>query len=102
MFAAVLVTVMMAHAVDTYSSLFITFLDTFCTTKAFEPQMYPQRPPAARYRGKLYESSYTNIQSIVEWQGQLSQPFQEGQWTRQGGETNLQSWEELATQETQC
>ena len=35
-FAAVLVTVMMAQAVDTYPPLSITFLETFCTAKAFD------------------------------------------------------------------
>ena len=87
-YAALAITEAMAEAADDKEELSITFLDT---SKAFDVvdhkgmlnSLYQQGIRGSLWR--LYDSLYSETQSVVKWEGSTSEPFVEGQGIRQGG-----------------
>jgi hypothetical protein len=88
MYAALALTEVMGEAKDSGSQLFITFMDA---SKAFDivnhqsmlNALYEQNVIGNLWN--LYNSMYTDIQSVVKWEGVLSERFSETQGIRQGG-----------------
>ena len=95
MFAALIITEIMADAKDTKEPLFLTFLDT---SKAFDVVHHKGMLNALHEQGvqgslwKLFDSMYTGIKSAVKWDGQLSSPFEEEQGIRQGGPSSSDNY----------
>ena len=91
MFAALVLTEVMAEARDNNSTLHIAFMDT---SKAFDVVDHHSMLNALHQQGVngkmwgLFDSLYDGITSIVQWKGQLSNPFTEHQGIRQGGGTS--------------
>ena len=90
-FAALVVTELMAEATDSNSQLQITFLDT---SKAFDVVDHQSMLQSLHRQGvtgnlwQLYRSMYSDITSTVKWDGELSKVFPERQGIRQGGDSS--------------
>ena len=90
-YAALLLTEIIADAKDSNQSLMITFMDT---SKAFDVVHHNGMLNAIHeqgIRGNLwhtYNSMYTNIKSVVKWEDEVSKPFNETQGIRQGGSSS--------------
>ena len=89
--AAMLLTESILHCKDTKQPIYVTFMDA---KKAFDVvdhdsalvHLYNQG-----IHGRLwdcYDSLYTNITSIIKWQGSLSSPIREEQGIRQGAHSS--------------
>jgi hypothetical protein len=86
--ASVLLTEVIAHHRDTKTTMYLTFMDA---SKAFDVvdhdcimnHLYDQGITGELWH--LYNSLYSDVSSMIKWQGQKSKPFQEGQGIRQGG-----------------
>ena len=80
--AAMLLTEAIAHHRDTKTPIYLTFMDA---SKAFDVvdhdcilnHLYNQGITGDLWY--MYDSLYSNISSVIKWQGDLSEPFQEGQ-----------------------
>jgi hypothetical protein len=87
-YAAVVITEILAEAKDNRTPLYITFMDT---AKAFDVVQHPVMLDSLYSQSihgplwQLYSDMYANIQSVVKWKGELSTTFTEGQGIRQGG-----------------
>jgi hypothetical protein len=87
-YAAVVLTEILAEAKDCKTPIFVTFMDT---AKAFDVVQHPVMLDSLFNQGilgslwHLYSDMYAGIQSVVKWNGELSSPFCEGQGIRQGG-----------------
>ena len=85
---ALVLTEVIAEAIDNNEQLLITFMDT---SKAFDVVSHKGMLNSLHQqevRGTLlitYDSMYTNIRSVVKWQDELSSPFSEGQGICHGG-----------------
>ena len=94
-FAALTLTEIIADAKDNKEPLIITLMDT---SKAFDVvshnsmlnSLYTQGVQGTLWRA--YESMYTDIKSVVKWQGELSGEFHEGQGIRQGGNSSTDKY----------
>ena len=90
-YAALILTEVMAEAVDEHVPLYIALMDT---SKAFDVVDHRGMLNALHLQGvqgqlwKLYESLYTNIESTVKWKNETSHPFKEQQGIRQGGSSS--------------
>jgi hypothetical protein len=89
--AAMLLTESILHSKEQGAPQIITFLDA---SKAFDVVDHDSVLLHLHCLGvngslcKCYNSLYTNITSIIKWQGELSDPFKEGQGIRQGAPTS--------------
>ena len=87
-FAALVITEVMAEAMDTKTPLLLTLMDT---SKAFDVVPHESMLNSLHQQGvdgtlwRAYNSMYTNVTSMVKWQGETSASFTEGQGIRQGG-----------------
>ena len=94
-FAALVVTEVMADATDNNDPLFITLMDT---SKAFDVVRHTSMLNALYQQGitnnlwKLYENMYSGITSVVKWKGEHSRPFAESQGIRQGGNSSADKY----------
>ena len=90
-YAALTLTEILAEATDSRDPLYITLLDT---SKAFDVVDHEGMLNALHQHGisgqmwRLFDSLYSNIQSCVKWNGELSTSFQEKQGIRQGGSSS--------------
>ena len=87
-YAAVVLTEIMAEAKDCKEELHITFMDT---SKAFDVVSHIGMLNALHEQGisdntwHLFDSLYDETKSIVKWDGTTSDAFEEGQGIKQGG-----------------
>ena len=87
-FAALALTEILADAADEGEPRLVTFMDT---SKAFDVVSHHSMLNSMNEQGvkgtlwSLYESMYSGIKSVVQWNGELSEPFTEKQGIRQGG-----------------
>ena len=90
-YAAIVLTEVIAEALDNKTELIVTFLDT---SKAFDVVDHRCMLNAMHQQGvrgglwQLYNSLYSGIKSVVKWRGDVSDPFEERQGIRQGGITS--------------
>ena len=95
MFAALILTEIMADAADSKQELLVTLMDT---SKAFDVVSHNGMLNAIHQQGvqgtlwQLYDSMYTNIRSSVKWKGDLSTSFSEMQGIRQGGKSSAEKY----------
>ena len=88
LYAALLITELIAEAKDSKSQLLLTFMDT---SKAFDVIDHKAMLNSLHMQGiagtlwQLFNSMYDGIQAVVKWDGNISEPFQELQGVRQGG-----------------
>ena len=89
-FAAVLMTEIIAQAIDNNEQLLITFMDT---SKAFDVVHHDCLLNAMQLQGvegtlwKLYDSMYTGGRSVVKWKDEFSDAIEEKQGIKQGEKT---------------
>ena len=94
-YAALVLTEVMAEAADSKEPLYITLLDT---SKAFDVVNHKAMLNALHQQGvtgqlwRLYDSMYSGIKSVVKWENELSDPFDEGQGIRQGGSSSADKY----------
>lgn len=105
LFAAVLITEAIADARDKGTSLLVTTMDTskafdVVSHKAMLNSLYQHNITGTLWR--VYDSMYTNIRSVVQWQGDLSTPFQELQGIRQGGITSTDKYKAATVDHQKC
>ena len=88
MYAALVITEIMAEAKDSGKPLYLTFMDS---SKAFDVVCHESMLNALHEQDvhgnlwSMYSSMYNGIKSRVKWDGLLSKPFDETQGIRQGG-----------------
>ena len=89
--AALVLTEIIADAKDSKQELLITFMDT---SKAFDVVNHVAMLNSLNVQGiqgnlwKNYNNMYSDIKSIVKWEGEHSHPFNETQGIRQGGSSS--------------
>ena len=94
-YAALLLTEVVAEARDNKNELIIVLMDT---SKAFDVvshtgmlnAMYTQGVSGSLW--SLFNSMYTNIRSSVKWEDTISEPFAELQGIRQGGSSSADNY----------
>jgi hypothetical protein len=90
-FAAVIITELIANAKSNNEELYLTFLDT---SKAFDVVSHNCMLNALHQQGvcgnlwQMYNDMYSGINSMVKWEGELSHSFEELQGIRQGGDSS--------------
>jgi hypothetical protein len=97
--AAALITEAIAEN-KTHSTTYITFMDASKCFDVVDHDAIMGHLYADGVRGQLwslYDSMYSNITSVVKWQGQTSKPLEEGQGIRQGGLSSTDLFKNRAT-----
>ena len=93
--AGILLTEALMEAKDSKKPIYLCLMDT---TKAFDMVDHPNLLCSLYQQGvknqlwHLYNSAYNDIKSVVKWQGQLSETFEEKQGIRQGGLTSADAF----------
>ena len=94
-YAALMLTEIIAEAKDSGTELYITLMDT---SKAFDVVDHREMLNSLHEQGvtgtlwRIYDSMYDNIKSVVKWRGELSEPFREKQGIRQGGSSSADNY----------
>ena len=94
-YAALVLTEIIAEAKDSGEELFIALLDT---SKAFDVVSHNSMLNAMHNQGilgnmwQLYSDMYQGNRSMVKWQGDVSEPFPEEQGINQGGNSSTDSY----------